>query len=569
MSVLFFNEMKYDSKNPFNPDNDEFILSKGHAAPILYSALYHSKCIKNDLVKLRELNSPLEGHPIPKSVNWVKVATGSLGQGLSVGVGMALASKLQKRKFRTYVLIGDGESAEGEIYEALELADHYKLDNLVAILDINRLGQTGESLLGHKIKDYVKKFKGFNWNTIVVDGHEVKQIVKALNEARKSKKPTIILAKTFKGKGISFIENKDGWHGRALNNEELEKALKEIPDPKPFKINIKKPQNVKQKAQAKGKLKLTKYNLNDEIATREAYGNALVNLSVSNPYILAVDAGVSNSTFSKKLKETNPSKFVEAFIAEQNMVGMALGLSKKQFNVFASSFAAFLTRAVDQIRMASLSSPKNLTFCGSHSGVSIGKDGVSQMGLEDISIFRSFPKSIVFYPSDAVSCEKLTIMASKLNGLKYIRTTRPKTKVIYKNNEKFSLGDFKVLKKSSKDKLVIVGAGITLHESLEAYEELKKQNKNIAVIDLYCIKPFNSRKFKSFVKKHGSKLVVVEDHYKEGGIGEMLSEELVNSGIKIKHLSINEIPHSGTKEELLDKYWISLNNIVKEVKKLV
>jgi|TARA_Y100000310_G_C20701271_1_gene830111 transketolase len=569
MSVLFFNEMKYDTKNSLNPDNDEFILSKGHAAPILYSALYHSKCIKNDLMKLRELNSPLEGHPLPKSLNWIKVATGSLGQGLSVGVGMALASKLQKRKFKTYVLIGDGESAEGEIYEALELGDHYKLNNLIAILDINRLGQTGESLLGHKIKNYEKKFKGFNWNTIVIDGHNIKQITKALSKAKNSKKPTIILAKTFKGNGVSFIENKEGWHGRALSNEELEKALKEIPNPKLPKMNIKKPKNVKQKLKSKEKLKSTKYNLGEEVSTREAYGNSLVNLSISNPKILAVDAGVSNSTFSKKLKKANKNKFVEAFIAEQNMAGMALGLSIKQFNVFASSFAAFLTRAADQIRMASLSSPKNLTFCGSHAGVSIGKDGASQMGLEDISMFRSVPKSILFYPSDAVSCEKLTILASKLNGLKYIRTTRSKTEVIYKNNEKFSLGDFKILKKSNKDKLVIVGSGITLHESLKAYEELKKKNKNVAVVDLYCIKPFNSKKFENFVKKHGNKLVVVEDHYKEGGIGEMLLEELANSGIKIKHLAVGEIPHSGEKKELLEKYKIDSKNIIKEINKFV
>ncbi|MCH8945641.1 MAG: transketolase [Nanoarchaeota archaeon] len=566
MSVLFFNEMSYDSKNPFNPDNDEFILSKGHAAPILYSSLYRAGCIKNDLMKLRKLNSPLEGHPLPRSVNWIKVATGSLGQGLSVGVGFGLAGKLQKRKFRTYVLLGDSETAEGSVFEALELASHYKLNNLVAIVDINRLGQRGETMLGHTISDYRKRFKGFGWDVVTINGHDIKQIKKALGKSKHSKKPTLIMARTFKGHGVSFLENKEDWHGKALNNNELEKALKEVPNPKVPKIKIPKPVKISFKFKT-NKSKKNSYQIGEEVSVREAYGKALANLAQANSNVIAVDAEVSNSTKSDFVKKVRPKQFVEAYIAEQNMVGMALGLSKKGFNVFASTFAAFFSRAHDQIRMAALSSPRNLTFCGSHSGVSIGEDGASQMGLEDLALFRSLPESIVFCPSDAVSSEKLTILCSKLKGLKYIRTTRPKTRVIYKNNEKFKLGDFKILKKSNKDHAVIASTGITTHEALKARDELKKQNFNVSVVDLYCIKPFDSKKFRNFVKKHGNKLVIVEDHYAEGGMGEMVSRELENSNIEIKHLAIKEIPHSGKKDNLFEKYGISWKNIIREVKK--
>ena len=566
MSVLFFNEMTYDIKNAFNPDNDEFILSKGHAAPILYSSLYRAGCIKNNLMDLRKISSPLEGHPMPRSLKWVKVATGSLGQGLSVGVGFALAAKLQNRKFKTYVLMGDSEVAEGSVYEAMELASHYKLNNLVAIIDVNRLGQRGETMLGHDMKAYKKRFEGFGWKTVLIDGHNIKQILSSLKKANSSKKPTVIIAKTLKGRGVSFLQNKEGWHGRSLGKDELEKALKEIPNPKIPKLKRRKPKSSKKKSIHVSVVKQIKYSSGKEVATREAYGDALVSLAISNPLVLGVDGEVSNSTFLQKLKKVKPKQFIEAYIAEQNMVGMALGLSIKGFNVFTSSFAAFLSRAHDQIRMAALSSPKNLTFCGSHAGISIGEDGPSQMGLEDIAIFRDLPNSFVFYPSDAVSAQKLTILSSKLKGIKYIRTSRPKTPLLYKNSETFKVGDFKILKSSEKDKAVIIGAGITTHEALKAHETLKKKNISTSVIDLYCIKPLNSKKLSGFIKKHGSKVVVVEDHYAEGGIGEMLSENLINSNIKLKHLAVRKIPHSGKNDELLDKYGISWKSIVREVK---
>ncbi len=574
ISALFFHEMSFDPKNPDNQDNDEFVLSKGHAAPILYASLYRANCIRQNLSILRKLSSPLEGHPMPSSLMpWIKVASGSLGQGLSISIGYALASKLQNKKFKTYALLGDSESTEGSIYEALQLASHYKLNNLIAILDVNRLGQTGETILGHDIKKYEKRFQEFGWETITINGHNISQILSAFEKAKKSSKPTIIIAKTLKGKGVKFIEDKNDWHGKALSQQELKKALNSLPSPNMPNIPSRLPiQIIKQiKKENKNSVpQLTKYKSKEEIATRTAYGNALASLAKSNQRIIAIDGEVSNSTHSEEVKKKTPKQFIEAYIAEQNMIGMSLGLSKKGFNVFASTFAAFLTRAHDQIRMSALSSP-NFTICGSHAGISIGEDGASQMGLEDISLFRSLPKSIIFYPSDAISTEKLVHLAANTRGLKYIRTTRPKTPIIYQQTENFPLGDFKILKQSQEDKAVLIGAGITLHESLKAYNILNKNNISLAVIDLYCIKPLETRKLISFIKQHGNKLIITEDHYKEGGIGEAIISELslTNTNTQIKHLYIPEIPHSGTMEELLDKYKISARHIVGAVKSLI
>ena len=365
---------------------------------------------------------------------------------------------------------------------------------------------------------------------------------------------------------MSFLENEEGWHGKVLNKKELEKALGEISIFDFPEIKIKKPTGLKIKITKKKRLIHVKYPLNKEFSTREAYGNSLASLAKSDENVIVLDAEVGNSTFSELVKKSTPKQFIESYIAEQNMVGMALGLSVKGFNVFASTFSAFFTRAHDQLRMSAVSNPKSLTFCGSHAGTSIGSDGVSQMGLDDIAMFRGLPRSIVLCPSDAVSTEKLTNLSYKIRGLKYIRTTRPKVPVIYKNSETFKIGNFKVLKQSKKDKFVIAGSGITVHESLKAHEELKKHGINSSVVDLFCVKPFNSKKFENFVKKKGKKLIVVEDHYAEGGIGEMLAENLENSGIKIKHLAVREIPHSGTKEELLKKCGIDSSAIVKSAK---
>ena len=456
MSVLFFNQMAYDVKNPFNPDNDEFIMSKGHAAPILYSALQRSGCINEDLNSLRNIDSPLEGHPVPRSLDWIKVATGSLGQGLSAGAGMAMAMKIQKRKSKVYVLLGDSELAEGSVYEAINFAAYYKLNNLIAIIDINRLGQSGETMYGHDIPHYKNKFEGFGWNVLETDGHNVKQLIEALNTAKESERPTMILARTYKGKGVSFLENKEGWHGKPIPEDKLEEALSEIGDVSMPTVPIKKPESVSGEFH-KAELVITEYEEGKKIATREAYGDALLNLARSDASVLVIDAEVSNSTYSDSVKKnvSTRAQFVENFIAEQNMIGVALGLSKKGFNVFASSFAAFLSRAHDQIRMSAVSSG-DFVVCGSHAGVSIGEDGASQMALEDISMFRALNDSIVLYPSDAVSTEKLIYLVSGSRGIKYIRTTRANTPIIYSTSEEFSLGDFKVLKQSSEDTAVLV-----------------------------------------------------------------------------------------------------------------
>lgn len=568
MSVLFFQVMAYDVANPQGPDNDEFILSKGHAAPILYAALARAGCTTKDIMTLREFGSPFEGHPMPSSLEWVKVATGSLGQGLSVGVGMALAARMQKRKYRTYVLLGDGELAEGSVYEAVQLAVHYGLDNLCAIIDVNRLGQSGETMLGHDVQAYNVRFASFGASVMTVEGHDIPQLIGAFSEAQRTqKKPSIVLAKTFKGKGVSFLENLEGWHGKTLSQEELEEALKELPNPKMPRIEIREPAKTSFAVKQLSTPIETHYRKGEMIATREAYGNALVKLSRKDNLLIATDAEVKNSTFAQKLSEVHPERFVEAYIAEQNMVGMALGMSAKGFNVFASSFAAFFSRARDQLRMAALSEA-NLTLVGSHAGVSVGEDGPSQMGLEDIALFRSLPGSIVLYPSDAVASEKLVQLASKIEGLKYIRTSRPKTPVIYDNNEDFPLGDFKVLRESDKDQAVVLGAGVTVHEALKAYEELSRQGMYVAVIDLYCIKPFHAPKLEVLVKKKGSKLLVVEDHYPEGGIGEMVATALSNSSVKRSCLAVRKVPHSAGPMVLMKDQSIDRDAIVESVIRL-
>jgi transketolase len=557
VSALFFHQMKYDIKNAENLDNDEFILSKGHAAPILYAALHRAKAIHHHPFSLRKLKSPLEGHPVPsKHFPWAKVATGSLGQGLSAGLGFALSAKLQNRDFKTYVLLGDSEMAEGSIYEALQLASHYKLNNLIAIVDVNRLGQRGQTMLQHNLKDYQARFKSFGWNTITINGHKIRQVLKAIAKASNAKVPTVIIAKTIKGKGFPQIADKKGWHGKALSPELLEKALDYIPNPKIPRIKIKKPHKANVHETKSKRPKLTSYLRNEQVATRQAYGNALANLALSDPRILAVDAEVSNSTHSAEVKKHTPKQFIEAFIAEQNMMGLSLGLSKKGFKPFASSFAAFLSRAHDQIRMSALSKA-NLTICGSHAGVSIGEDGSSQMGLEDISLFRALPNSTVLYPSDSISTEKLTHQAAKLKNIVYIRTTRAKTPTIYKETEEFPIGDFKVVKQSRKDKVVLIGSGITLHESLEAYENLKLKKFPVAVIDLYCIKPLKVKKLLHFISKHANKAIITEDHHPEGGIGEAVLSAIKNTDIKVKHLAVRKLSHSGTKDQLLKLHKIS------------
>lgn len=567
-STLFFEEMSYDVDDAFNPDNDEFVLSKGHAAPIWYAALDRAGAIDEDLDSLRELDSDLQGHPMPISLDWVEVATGSLGQGLSIAVGKALAAKKQGRDYNTFAILGDSETAEGQVYEALQLGSYYDLDNLTAIIDVNRLGQRGETMVGHNVEWYRDRFSSFGWNVEVIDGHSIPEIRKAFFEAERSDRPTVIVAHTIKGKGVSFTEDENGWHGVAMDEEQKEKAFNELPNPEMPGVEIEEPEESGAEKFRDEEVEWQEYEKGEVLATRDAYGNALADLADAKGEVLAVDAEVSNSTRAEYVKEDNPDQFVECFIAEQNMVGMSQGLSVKGFETFTSTFSAFISRAHDQIRMAALSEA-DMTFVGSHAGVSIGEDGASQMGLSDIALFRALRKSQVFYPSDATATRKLVEKAYESGNLDYIRTTRPETEVLYESDEEFPVGDFKVVEEPEDPDVVLAGAGITVHEALKAKELLEEEGIEAAVVDIYSVKPFDAEKFEEFLKENSGNLVVSEDHYCEGGIGEMLHKELEDCQVEIRTLAVGDIPHSGEKQELLHQCGIGRHGIQEKAEELV
>lgn len=567
MSCLFFDEMSYDVDNPNNLANDEFVLSKGHAAPILWACFSEAGIIMPQAMDtLRKINSSVEGHPTPR-MKFVKAATGSLGQGLSVGVGMCLANNLAKSKARVYVMLGDGELAEGNIWEAANSAAFYELDNLVAVVDVNRLGQSMPTMHEHDLDAYVNKFEAFGWEAIKIDGHKIDKILDAFAKARKSKKPVAIIAKTFKGKDVSFLEDKEGWHGKALDSEKTAKALKElgpIPEVNSAEL-VKEPKHEVELKFKQSKVFKVNYKKDDEVATRAAFGNALVSLGKSNEAIVALDGDVKNSTMTEDFFKAYPKRSFDSFIAEQNMVGMSIGFSSKGFIPVPATFAAFLTRAHDQIRMAAYSY-SNITFVGSHVGVSIGEDGASQMGLEDMAMFTPIPQAVVLYPSDAVSAEYCTKLLVEHKGISYLRTTRPATPIIYKNDESFKIGGSKIIKKSKDDKLTVIAAGITVHEALKAYKILKKEGINIRIIDAYSVKPIDEKGILASASETNNKLIVVEDHFQFGGLGETV-RTAVGDKAKIKHLFINDLPRSGKPDELLDLFCISADSIVKAVKK--
>jgi transketolase len=567
-ACLFFDVMRYNPNDPYDWANDEFVLSKGHAAPILWAAYAEAGIVPMDeLMNLRKITSVLEGHPTPR-MKWVKSATGSLGQGLSVGNGMALAMKMGKSPGRVYVLMGDGECAEGAVWEAANVASNNKLDNLYAIVDINRLGQSEQTMHGHDINAYEKKFKAFAWNTVKINGHNIEEILAAFKKRREKGRPTVILAKTIKGKGVSFVENINGWHGKPLNKEDCEKALQEI-GPMP-EIKAKKYVKAPKKSNKPRLAKRYDFNRNiyqDATASRFAYGNALLNLGKVNQAVVALDGDVKNSTYNDKFFERFPERSFQNYIAEQGMVGMAMGFAAKGYIPFAATFAAFLCRAHDHIRMAAYSF-SNVKFVGSHVGVSIGADGPSQMGLEDLAIFRPIPDCAILYPSDAYSAEGCVESLAKSEGMGYLRTTRPKTPLIYTRKDKFPIGGSKVLKKSEKDVATVIAAGITVHEALKAYQELKKEKINIRVIDAYSIQPIDRRTISRAAKEARNNVVVVEDHFQNGGLGDAVSLALAGEA-RIVHLCVKELPRSGTPEELLDKYGLNAKHIKKAVKKFI
>jgi transketolase len=576
MAVLMIGHLRYDFEHPDNPNNDHLIFSKGHASPLLYSMYKAAGAISDEeLMTLRKFGSRLEGHPTP-ALPWVDVATGSLGQGLPIGVGIALAGKyLDKLPYRIWVLLGDSETAEGSVWEAFDHASHYKLDNLIAILDCNRLGQRGETELGWNTEAYAERAKAFGWRTIVINGHDYDQIQNAYMQAEQfvgKGAPTIIIARTVKGKGVSFLENVEGWHGKSLNKEQQEKALQELNPVRSQVFPVQKPA-VAEPAPlpAKKPVDLPRYNLKDSVATRKAYGDALKALGAADPEVVALDGEVSNSTFAEEFAKAYPDRFFEQYIAEQQLVAAAVGMSVRHKIPFASTFAAFFTRAYDFIRMAAISRA-NIRLVGSHAGVSIGEDGPSQMALEDLAMMRAVFGSTVLYPSDANQAAQLTAEMAMHGGVVYMRTTREKTPVIYRQDEKFSIGGSYVLRQSPKDQATIVAAGITLHEALNAYEQLLCENIMVRVIDAYSLKPIDEETLLAAVQEAGNKIITVEDHWPEGGLGEAVLEVFTKADGPLPHvvkLAVQSMPGSGTPAELLEDAGISAHHIVQAVKALV
>lgn len=574
MSVLFFKEMKYSVSDPRGASSDRFILSKGHAAPILYAVWAEAGLFPlSDLLNLRKLDSDLEGHPTPR-LNFVDVATGSLGQGLSVAAGMAYVGKyIDKAPYRVFCLIGDGESAEGSIWEALHFASIKNLDNLVAIFDVNRLGQSEATSLGHELDVYEARVKAFGFETIVVDGHDVGAVVDAFTRLGSVKgKPGAVIAKTYKGKGFSGIEDKDNWHGKPLGDRSVDvlKQLESLTSGVTVTPVIQSPSVHVPPVDLSVRLSSPpQYRVGEKHATRQVYGTALVKLGQVNPRVIALDGDTKNSTFSETYKKSFPDRYIECFIAEQNLVGVAIGAGCRGRTIpFVSTFASFFTRTFDQIRMGAISQA-NIKCVGSHCGVSIGEDGPSQMALEDIAMFRTIPTATVFYPSDAVSMERATELAAQNHGIAFIRTSRPATPVVYPNDTVFAVGKAHVIRSSETDRALLIGAGITLVEALTAADTLKAQCINVRVLDPFTIKPLDVEAVAKNAVEAGNLVIVVEDHYPEGGIGDAVASALAAKGLspslRFIHLAVNEIPRSGPPAALIEKYGISAKAIVTAV----
>ncbi len=568
--LLFGGVFRFDADQPGRPDNDRLIFSKGHASPLFY-ALWAAagKISRAELMTMRTFGSPLEGHPVA-GTPFAEAATGSLGQGLSIGLGMAINGKYcDKLPYRTYVLLGDSEMAEGSVWEALELAVHYEVDNLVAVLDVNRLGQRGETMYGHDLGVYDRKLSAFGWNTILVDGHDFPQVLAAYQHAAEcTGRPTAIIARTVKGKGVSFVEDKNGWHGKPLPKDDLQKALAELGSVDlDLTGTIAAPPGGRPAAATAVAVPPPAYDPAKPVATRKAYGNALARLAPGHPEIVVLDGEVSNSTYAEDMKKVAPERFFEMYVAEQNMVGTALGLSRRRKKPLVSTFAAFFTRAFDQIRMCQYSAG-NMVLCGSHAGVSIGEDGPSQMGLEDLAMFRAVSGSAVLYPGDAMSTERLVEAAVARTGLTYIRTTRGATPILYGPEETFVVGGSKTLRRSDADVVAVLAAGITLHEALAAHAALAAEGIAVRVIDAYSVKPLDEKTLLETAKAVKA-VVVVEDHYPEGGLGEAVAAALSGAGTPVVRLAVRKMPKSGKPQELLAYEEISREAIVKTVKTLL
>jgi transketolase len=569
LAVLWSDHLRYDVADPKNLANDRFVLSKGHASPLMFSVLKAVGAITDEqLLTFRRFGSPVQGHPVPlPEMPWIDVATGSLGQGLPIALGMALAMKMDAIPARVWCLMGDSEVAEGSVWEAMENASHHGADNLIGIIDVNRLGQRGPTMLEWDLDAYAARARSFGWHPIEVDGHDVAAIDAAYAEAEGADRPVVVIAKTEKGHGVSFLANREGWHGKALSEEEAEKAIAELGGPRDVSVTPPKPETgVSPRADAPNVV-LPVYA--EAIATRKAFGETLAALAARGD-VVAIDGEVANSTHTEDLEKVAPDRFVESYIAEQNMLGMAVGMQALGKVVFPATFAAFLTRAYDFIRMAAISRA-NLRLSGSHAGVSIGEDGPSQMALEDLAMMRAVHGSTVLYPCDGNSTARLVAAMADLPAISYIRTTREKTPALYDDHEDFPIGGSKTLRSSDADRVTLVGAGITLHEALEAARSLEAEGISVRVVDCYSIKPIDAETLRDAVSQTGL-LVTVEDHWSEGGLGDAVLAALAVGGDlsgRVVKVAVTQMPGSGTPEELRDWAGISASAIADRVRSLL
>ncbi|BBL80461.1 transketolase [Rubrobacter xylanophilus] len=576
MAVLMGRYLRYDFDDPENPLNDRLVFSKGHASPLLYSMYKAAGAITDEeLLSFRKFGSPFQGHPTP-AIRWVDVATGSLGQGLPIGVGLALAGKyLDRLPYRVWVLCGDSEMAEGSMWEAFQHAAHYGLDNLVAILDMNRLGQTRETMDGWNGEAYAGRARAFGWHAIQIDGHDVEEIDRAYAEALEQERPVLVIARTRKGRGVSFLEDRLGKHGKPVPPEQAEQAIEELGGERGITVEVARPERRPELPVRRGfvgEYEPRRWEVGDSEATRTAYGEGLKALGAAREDVVVMDGEVSDSTRAQKFAEAHPERYFEMFIAEQQMVATAVGMSVRGYVPFASSFAAFLTRAHDFIRMAAISGA-NLRLCGSHAGVSIGPDGPSQMGLEDLAMMRSLHGSTVLYPCDANQTVKLVREMAGLEGISFLRTTRDSTPVIYPADEEFPVGGSKVVRSSGEDAVTVVAAGITVHQALWAAGELEKEGVRIRVVDAYSVKPIDAQTLLSCARETAGRVVVVEDHWPEGGLGEAVlsafAENGALDGLELRHLAVSGMPGSGKPQELLDAAGIGFGDIAEAVRSLL
>src|ERR671937_800112 len=569
MAVLVANHYRYDFDNPERAENDRLIFSKGHASTLLY-AIYRAAGVITDeeLLQYRQFGSILEGHPTPR-IPWVDVATGSLGQGLPYGVGMALAGKyLDRLPYRVWVLCGDSEMAEGSAWEVFEHAAHYELDNLTAIIDVNRLGQRGPTMVEWDLDVYRDRAHAFGWETIEIDGHDVEAIDRAYTEARSaSGKPTVIIARTIKGKVVKAVENQPGWHGKALDN--ADEAIAELGGVRNIHVDVAKPEPGEPHRFETGALDLPRYDVGDEVATRKAYGEALAALGDGRGDIVALDGEVGNSTFAELFAKAHPERYFEMYISEQQLLAACVGLQARGWNAFGSTFAAFLSRAYDFIRMAAISRV-NLRLSGSHAGVSIGEDGPSQMGLEDIAMIRAVHGSPILHPCDANQTAKHVATMADTEGIVFLRTLRPNTPVIYGADEEFPIGGSRVLRSSEDDDVTVVGAGVTVHEALKAAETLAYEGVNLRVIDAYSIKPIDAEVLHAAAEATG-RIITVEDHWPEGGLGDAVLAALAENDERprVVKLAVKEMPRSGKPAELMAAYGIDSDGIARAARELV